>query len=696
MSDRPQVGNVEERSSEQLATEGRRIRGVIPYGVSSRSMGGWTEEIAPGALRNADFDELRAVVDHQGVPLASYPRTLELEDRSDGLHWSFEPPQSRADVIEAVERGDMRSGSWRMVVGKDRWAGDHRIVEQIRALRDVSISGSSTAIYPQANVEFRSEGTNIMADEATVTPAPEATEAPTPATTPESAPEERSAPDDRPPGTLRVSDRSGTNQPRRGLADEFRARGFPGERAEMPWEEYEERAVVWSASVDLIGQVQRVGGPLGFDQRYAWPAFARVGVGADTTSVRVLQQTARALATAANVVSAVDAVTTKPETGSTLNLDHDQLEPGCDEAERNPERVSTDAPTSIRDRAGFEAGDQRGPRQVDPRHRCRERLPDSRLQPVHLGQEVHDHAVRQWIQPGSRRLDTGAMRGARPVGLGDCVRDGGFRPGPRGVRGRRVRAHPAVSKTIPASTVFDSTAFGKMYAGPVSLAKFEENFGQSNSPTVRLELNAGFGMERQAAAVESQRPDGQVQGQGAAPSRRRPRQPEEGGAEGRSRVRRAWRLDHPPPQDPAAASKEAMTYPPLDLEAIRPKIADVARLIQHRTVGTGGGEEGTFTSTTRPTAAQCESLIDLALEQVASVDLPPLLDPALYPAAKLCVGLWAARLIEISFFVGQAAPGLQTLYSTRSQGCNRRSGLCHCRERAAETRLPGPGMRPAA
>ena len=59
----------------------------------------------------------------------------------------------------------------------------------------------------------------------------------------------------------------------------------------------------------------------------------------------------------------------------------------------------------------------------------------------------------------------------------------------------------AISKTIPATTVFDSTAFGRLYAGPVSLAKFEETYGQTNSSTVRLELNAAFGMERQAAAI---------------------------------------------------------------------------------------------------------------------------------------------------------------------------------------------------
>ena len=47
----------------------------------------------------------------------------------------------------------------------------------------------------------------------------------------------------------------------------------------------------------------------------------------------------------------------------------------------------------------------------------------------------------------------------------------------------------------------DSQAFGKFYAGPVSLARFEENAGKTNSSLVRLETNAVFGVERQTAAV---------------------------------------------------------------------------------------------------------------------------------------------------------------------------------------------------
>src|SRR6476469_1574844 len=74
----------------------------------------------------------------------------------------------------------------------------------------------------------------------------------------------------------------------------------------------------WTGSVDLIQKARGTAADLGIDQRYAWPAFTRVAVDEGVTSVDVFTQTARSLATATNVVRAVDAVTNKPETGSTV------------------------------------------------------------------------------------------------------------------------------------------------------------------------------------------------------------------------------------------------------------------------------------------------------------------------------------------------------------------------------------------
>ena len=58
-----------------------------------------------------------------------------------------------------------------------------------------------------------------------------------------------------------------------------------------------------------------------------------------------------------------------------------------------------------------------------------------------------------------------------------------------------------VSKTAAAPIVVDSSALGKLYASPISLASFEENAGRTNTTLVRMEGHAVFGVERQAAAV---------------------------------------------------------------------------------------------------------------------------------------------------------------------------------------------------
>lgn len=58
-----------------------------------------------------------------------------------------------------------------------------------------------------------------------------------------------------------------------------------------------------------------------------------------------------------------------------------------------------------------------------------------------------------------------------------------------------------ISKVVAAPVVLDSTAYGKLYASPARLARFEENAGKSNTSLVRLELHAACGVERQSAAV---------------------------------------------------------------------------------------------------------------------------------------------------------------------------------------------------
>lgn len=155
---RPSTGEVEERTAPTVTPtlDGRRLRGRIPYGLQSRDLGGWREVIEPTALRNTNLDDLIATREHdRSVLLGRYPTTLTVEDRSDGFAWAAELPDSPAgeDVRVAVERGDLRSTSWRMVVGRDRWVGNVRHVEAIDELRDVTVTAAPA--YDAAAAELR-------------------------------------------------------------------------------------------------------------------------------------------------------------------------------------------------------------------------------------------------------------------------------------------------------------------------------------------------------------------------------------------------------------------------------------------------------------------------------------------------------------------------------------------------------------
>jgi hypothetical protein len=94
-------------------------------------------------------------------------------------------------------------------------------------------------------------------------------------------------------------------------------------------------------------------------------------------------------------------------------------------------------------------------------------------------------------------------------------------------------------------------------------------------------------------------------------------------------------------------------FPPVDVAAVRPSVIDVAILERTRTISAGGAELGTFDETTRPTAAEVEELIDVALNEVL-LQIPANIDPAAYSPTLRLIALRAATLVEISFFRDQA------------------------------------------
>jgi HK97 family phage prohead protease len=496
------LGEFEERQLE-LSTDGQKIRGVIPYSVESRDLGGFTEVIEPTALRSTRLDDLVVTVDHAGLPLGRYPRTLDLEDRADGMHWAVDPPASRADVVEAIQRGDLQGGSWRMRVGRDEWRGDVRHVHEISELRDVSIVTHPS--YPAAAVELRSQEEPPM-PETVIEPA---VSAPEPTET-RSQPEPPPDPPRPPAGSLRVETRS--SDERGGtLADCFRRRGFPGERAVIPWTEYEQRAlgrgefedrdVTFSTGLNLSSMMRIQGAPLGWDQRYAWPAFPQTAIGWDTTSVSVVSQGSRTLATPASAVRPIDSTTQKPETNSVMQI-----------VQVTPNQVATvqsNIPNVYLLQPSIDSVIN-----SDLRLALNEAL-DSLVQTAIAAVTVHQDptgidlftAVRKAIttlwaagyNPDTLILDPAS---AETLDLSKATAaDSFYQFAPNFAPGSIFGLNRRISKGIPHPAVVDTTAFGRLFASPVALANFEANNGLTNSRNVRMELQAVFGTERAAAAV---------------------------------------------------------------------------------------------------------------------------------------------------------------------------------------------------
>jgi HK97 family phage prohead protease len=479
MSDRPKPGAVEDRTAPigAPAVDGRRLRGRIPVGIESRDMGGWREVIDPGALDGANLDDLIATREHdRSKLLGRHPTTLTVESRDDGLHWAVELPDSPAgeDVRVAVERGDLRGSSWRQVVARDYWDGDVRHIAEISRLLDVTVTAAPA--YAAAAAELRSQPDPATGQEdSTMAETAENTET---ATAVEPNTEDRAQPVQ---GGLRVEDNvTVTNEPARGLADEFRAAGFPGELATLSWQEYEDRAVTWTGSVDNVNKARGTAGPLGYDQRYVWPVVPRVGVDGGVTSVDVFTQSARSLATAANVVRAISAVTDKPESGSTLTIVTTPL--------HQVATVQSGIPNIYLETQGFSTTIENDLRLA---------LSDG------LDKLVLDKFVASGFQaPGTDNIlvsirkcittlraagyapDTLVLTPAMDEtidvmvsGISGGTADFVFAPG-QFAPGTLFGLQRRVSKTVPAPVVFDSQAFGKLYASPVSLARFEEAAGK--------------------------------------------------------------------------------------------------------------------------------------------------------------------------------------------------------------------------
>lgn len=133
-------------------TEGDTIR-VAGYAAvfdSETDLGGFREVIRPGAFRDHLEDDVRFLINHDGLPLArTTSGTLKLREDERGLMVEAELSARSTlarDLADAMERGDLSQMSFAFGMGegsRQAWeesetAPPLRIVERVSGLFDVS------------------------------------------------------------------------------------------------------------------------------------------------------------------------------------------------------------------------------------------------------------------------------------------------------------------------------------------------------------------------------------------------------------------------------------------------------------------------------------------------------------------------------------------------------------------------------
>lgn len=133
----------------------------------SEDLGGYREIISPGAFDDVLADpatDVRALINHEGVPLARYKggredNTLELSVDDEGLRYRFDlnlaQPEARS-LASAMSRGDIDQSSFRFQAqGGSKFSeqpeGLVRDVFRVSSLRDVSVV--TFPAYPTTSAE---------------------------------------------------------------------------------------------------------------------------------------------------------------------------------------------------------------------------------------------------------------------------------------------------------------------------------------------------------------------------------------------------------------------------------------------------------------------------------------------------------------------------------------------------------------
>lgn len=146
----------------------RRIEGyAVMFNSLSRDLGGFRERFLPTAFDSVlrTSPDVVALFNHDYNYILGRTKagTLRLFADGKGLGYTIDPPSSRADVLEAIDRGDVRGSSFAFTVtrkGGDKWSEEDGVI--VREVRNVAklldVSPVVNPAYPDTTVARRSLG----------------------------------------------------------------------------------------------------------------------------------------------------------------------------------------------------------------------------------------------------------------------------------------------------------------------------------------------------------------------------------------------------------------------------------------------------------------------------------------------------------------------------------------------------------
>ena len=134
------------------------------FGKLSRKLGGFVEQVNPTAFnecRANGWPDIVCRYNHKDDSLlgTTWARTLTLATDDTGLAYDVVPPQARADVLEYVQRGDIKHSSFafRVLPGGDEWGvSDFNYpMRTLVAVQLVDVAPVLDPAYPDATAGAR-------------------------------------------------------------------------------------------------------------------------------------------------------------------------------------------------------------------------------------------------------------------------------------------------------------------------------------------------------------------------------------------------------------------------------------------------------------------------------------------------------------------------------------------------------------